>query len=560
MSRTSQIQQLYVGLLGRAADAEGLQYWNDTGLSIAEIANWIVESAEEFPRTDRGEAVNALYANLFNRAPDAEGENYWVNESQVSIDELVLHLIEWADPTDAAALNNRTFVANAYTSANAGEELDLEAAAAVIAEVDHTNKSVSDALDTIGASTADLAALVEELQEAQTNQAEFLKAWGEENDVANATAAEVNIALSKAADKVGVTLTPTITPAQIQAAIDTAKADNEFAVLAAQEALKTQTEIVNETDGLKARVDSYIRSYDIAVAADKTATKSGNALAGALHELGLNNGETYTASFDADSGVLTITDGAAVSTYNGSAWTADALELSDAIKALAVTSQKDEVAADTTSGNAQARLASIDSGATVDLTKPAADQLSGDAAAYATAATELAAAEKVVSDFNKALVEYQEAAVATGTVKSLGDAITAATDAITEDADVELFVVGSKDDTATFIADFLATDGDDLFVLAPQEDTAPASYTVADFGFLGNDVIYAAGYSQGSSIKTGDNSALEFFVTEKSGDTVLTFETSVFGSSAAVQETFDIVLTGVSANDLTFVDGFISVA
>jgi len=152
-STTMQIQEIYVGLLGRAADAEGLAYWKaeiDGGvLSIEELRANIVNEQPEYAANlgslSRTDLVTELYSNLFNRAPDAEGLSYWVTGggSTVNADQLVLALVNGAAVADEAVLANRTEVANYYT--DSGVTYDASAAASAIANVDGSDASVQTA-------------------------------------------------------------------------------------------------------------------------------------------------------------------------------------------------------------------------------------------------------------------------------------------------------------------------------------------------------------------------------------------------------------------------------
>lgn len=120
------VQQLYIGLLGRAAEPEGLNYWVDTitsnKMTLDEVCANFVSSQNEY--TDRTQdfsritTINELYENLFKRAPETEGLVYWSNgEGQnVPVDRLTLALINGAQQTDNIALENKTEVAEYYTN------------------------------------------------------------------------------------------------------------------------------------------------------------------------------------------------------------------------------------------------------------------------------------------------------------------------------------------------------------------------------------------------------------------------------------------------------------
>ena len=76
------ISDMYQTYLGRAPEAEGLNYWNNAlssgSMTADQIANAIKTSAEgqaySAPKT-----VTDLYQTYLGRAPEAEGLNYWTN-------------------------------------------------------------------------------------------------------------------------------------------------------------------------------------------------------------------------------------------------------------------------------------------------------------------------------------------------------------------------------------------------------------------------------------------------------------------------------------------------
>lgn len=100
-----------------------------------------------------------------------------------------------------------------------------------------------------------------------------------------------------------------------------------------------------------------------------------------------------------------------------------------------------------------------------------------------------------------------------------------------------------------------ATSDDDIFV-ADGIDSQIISFGGDDILYVGDGFTLNADDTAGDN---GDNSVLEVWITG-STNAVITVETSVFGSEAETPETFQITLTGVSADDLMFVDGFISLS
>jgi len=159
---SEQIQQIYIGLLGRAADQAGLDYWaaeiNSGALTLEQLRANIVNEQPEYAAGQgsmtRAQAVADLYENLFNRQPEAAGLEYWVNGdgASVNIDQLVLALIAGAAAADQLVLDNKTEVAEYYTAA-AGAEYTADAATAAVDDVDGTRDSVDAAKTAIDSGT-----------------------------------------------------------------------------------------------------------------------------------------------------------------------------------------------------------------------------------------------------------------------------------------------------------------------------------------------------------------------------------------------------------------------
>ncbi|MDR7040423.1 MULTISPECIES: DUF4214 domain-containing protein [Methylobacterium] len=82
---TAEVARLYVGVLDRAPDTGGLEYWSSSlgnGASLTSVAAAFLGSAEygalhPTPLTDT-QFVENLYADALGRAPDAGGQQYWV--------------------------------------------------------------------------------------------------------------------------------------------------------------------------------------------------------------------------------------------------------------------------------------------------------------------------------------------------------------------------------------------------------------------------------------------------------------------------------------------------
>ena len=130
---TADIQKIYLGLLGRPADAEGLAYWNEEiengTLTLEQLRANIVNEQPEFAsgpgQLSRTEFVDQLYVKMFGREPDENAE-YWLTGegANVNLDQLVLAFTDGASEEDTAALNNRATVAQQVTDAGLALEED----------------------------------------------------------------------------------------------------------------------------------------------------------------------------------------------------------------------------------------------------------------------------------------------------------------------------------------------------------------------------------------------------------------------------------------------------
>lgn len=126
MNSIEKIQEIYIGLLGRAADLPGLEYWaaqhKADNLSYDQIRANLVNSQTEYQlglgSMNRGDAVSELYNRFFHRAPETDGFEYWVNGggSTVSFDQLVLALANGASPEDRNILDNKINVSDYFTN------------------------------------------------------------------------------------------------------------------------------------------------------------------------------------------------------------------------------------------------------------------------------------------------------------------------------------------------------------------------------------------------------------------------------------------------------------
>jgi hypothetical protein len=141
----AQIESLYVGYYGRAADPEGMDYWMGealAGLLEGESLTSIMESisyafatsSENAPysalatqtlnpanqqQVDLANAfIEQTYINLFNRNPDAAGQQYWVNQlfaGNIPFGDIVYTIASSAAQTDHSVLWNKLNAATYFT-------------------------------------------------------------------------------------------------------------------------------------------------------------------------------------------------------------------------------------------------------------------------------------------------------------------------------------------------------------------------------------------------------------------------------------------------------------
>jgi hypothetical protein len=147
-----------------------------------------------------------------------------------------------------------------------------------------------------------------------------------------------------------------------------------------------------------------------------------------------------------------------------------------------------------------------------------------------------------IKALNDAIVKLDAAVAVVTKLEALEDAVDAAEENFA-DHDFELPV--------TLEAVTVATDANDIFVAGDVNSTV--------FGMTGDDVLFVgANYARASgNLTTGNNAALEVFVTTSGANTIITIETEVYGSASG--DVITITLTGVPAADVGFANGIITV-
>jgi hypothetical protein len=152
---------------------------------------------------------------------------------------------------------------------------------------------------------------------------------------------------------------------------------------------------------------------------------------------------------------------------------------------------------------------------------------------------------KAITDLEAALALQNTAQNNVDTLATLNDAIE---NAALNFTNIGLSVPQVIEGTAT------GTDANDIWLVGTS-DTVISEFSALDSLYLESD------YALNRSTIAGGNSAdslLEMWLTEESGNSVLTLESTMLGGSADPQATFSITLTGVALADIQLVDNFIT--
>lgn len=133
-------QNLYIGFFGRAADAQGLDYWtnifSDKNLPLT-FPEWVagygvnaditavldafassVETQDLYV-SNNASFINAIYQNGFNRYAEIGGRDYWagqINSGAITRAQAVLSILSSAQGTDGDILTRKTQAAVTLTS------------------------------------------------------------------------------------------------------------------------------------------------------------------------------------------------------------------------------------------------------------------------------------------------------------------------------------------------------------------------------------------------------------------------------------------------------------
>lgn len=563
----SQVQALYVGYLGRAADQAGLDFWTNaiangtsTLESVALGFTLSQEYASKYEGLSNEELAAAIYQNVLGRAADAEGLAFWVGELEKGVqtpETLLAAMINSLGTVDQQTIDNKVYVANVYT-ATAGNAYNAEAGAQIISGVTSSPATVSAALAQLedgqlpglipglglyNAYVTATAAIEAYEAEVAATKADLFSDTDLDDDVI--TSAEADAALS-AAEGARAEVSETSTNVLIAEAADT------------QAALNAAYAALSATG--KQKADAYL-----AAVATAEATKGASDTAVAAEQARLDADVEFTESMKELDGVIvaeTFGDAAALYDFYTDSETSDAdratidkafaeVDSFAQFKAVALVDLADNKA-DAAVGAARSQLSAEDGGATY-LTALEADNTADDLVADAQEADALVASLQAIVDQFTALENAQT------------EALAALNQFDTDNANVVINIDSLADaDPAG------GTAVNDVYFLSGAADNADG--TIANFGTDGNDyILIGSEYSFNSgALTTGNNNALEFFVVQGATGAQLVFESVNYGSSTvtvdaagtatASADATVITLTGLNAADVVVDNGVITVA
>lgn len=585
----NQVQQLYVGLLGRAADQGGLNWWVDQvttgGRTLDDIRASFVTSEEYlslYPATQtRAEMVTQIYQNLFERTPSQGEIDYWAVTDTRPADQLISAFLEFASANDQITISNKVFVANTYTTSVDANNFSKAGAAAAIADVDGTTATVTTALNSISGGTLEGQVPGLSLINAQVAAANAVDTYETANQAAvNTLGATLQLSAAALSGNFASDVTAVVTAAN--AARTSASAEADTSVLVAR-AATADTALTTATNGLSAANRTLANNLTAANTAEQNA-KAGIAsvteVAGV--KAALNADTAATAAIAARTDIDTLyadyvtgtaaqrtaidSEFAGISTYAAfKAAAAKDAAYADAIKATvsAINALDSDTNLPTTTINGFNLTTGLINGVSLTPTF-AADGTVGTADAYLTALTNSVTAHNTLTAAQAADVNVAAANAFQTAYNALTTAETNANTAITN------FSTNTAGVTITDLNGAPAATADkDVFYFA---DAAAATddYIIGNFA-AGDSIVLGSGFTfNNGALSTGNNNAAEFFLVNSNSGVQVVVETTAFGSATTVTDattgvvttTTDnvaiITLTGVTADQLTVVNGVIS--
>jgi len=599
------VQQLYVAYYGRPADQEGQEYWADRldaegeGAIINAFGN-----SEEYAAKAEGQGnatlINAIYLQAFSRGADPEGLAYYagvLERGEKTLAEIATTIINAAGGIDAQTFNARVEAAAAYTAEfGAAADYDLEAAvAAVEAAKPGVNPSaLTEALTTLKTAQDARGDFLEEAYEGN----KFVKAAadtaaGSGNEpTADQIADAINNGTTGEYFDASTLVNNQLANFSADVSSFAGRADAvqdaaiEEGVAKAEKSISDYEKAIAAVDGLALAIRNYNRADDAKDAATvqlAVATAEANGQIGTFDATDNDASNTNvvnsgTTIVDATAVQATIDSTAVdIMTVNARGEFVIAAEYTDlaGITELRddLQAQRDAQVADnnatTNLNSATTALNNLYSNATID-----SNSLVFGATDGVAVATELDSRQTSLEDLNKAIERFEAARSLDDELESVNDNVEDALVAIVDEDDgLGVDVWTAADSTTTIDVDGVSAastaaggtaDIDDDVILYSEDF---ADFTVANFGGTGEDRIY---FGEGFSLvelseawdpteSVGNSATQEIFWEELSGNLTLYVENEAFaGNASTAGDITQITLTGVSAADIEFSNGYLT--
>jgi hypothetical protein len=586
------VTQVYQNLFGRPPEASGLAFWvqalTNKSITVDNMVTTIALAAQGTDKVafDSKVVVAVAFTNALDTAAEQAG-------------------YAGAD-ANTAAKNLLTTIKTAAqaTAAIVPATLDASVAAVIKAGVPFT---LENGLAALGASDAAIVSFLADAKIDLDGDDEM------DDDVTQANiATNLENAITALEDSITDPAFDTATNAGVRAALIAEQVEiNADALVDAQEEMTELTAAVTAVRGLSGAIASYTSATEASDDADEAALVAESSFAGGLSALntryaaadftvvGTGAATTITANVDlngaADGGVSNITvasivDGewevAEVTGFNPANFTgltaliasgnavlaaqANAVEADEAelfaqlevetrdITTAGTTALRDidftviTPAATPTVANIRDELSALrsadnDAGITTFL-----NQVNGFLSTNETLRADAVSDQQDLVDAAQAAVtDLQEAVTNLAAAQALVDELAALNE--TRDAAIADFAANDYNEPAVVSGSAFGTTASDIFL------AGDANATITSFGRSGDDVLYiGSGYTLNSgALTTGNNAVLEVFFVQQGNNTLVTIETEAFGSSSAEPEIV-ITLTGVTASELTFNNGIIT--
>lgn len=582
------VTQVYQNLFGRAPEASGLAFWvqalTNKSITVDNMVTTIATAAQGTDKVafDSKVVVAVAFTNALDTA--AEQAGYSGADANTAAKDLLTTIKTAAQAT--AAIVPATLDSSVATVIKAGVPFTLE-----------------NGLAALGASDAAIVSFLADAEIDLDNDGEMDDDVTQANIATNLTNAED--------DLVGLidnTDFATVTNPGVRAALIAEQVEiNADALVDAQEDLTTVTAAVTAVRGLSGAIASYTSATEASDEADEAALVAQSNFDGGLSALNTRYasanftvvGTTITADVDLNGAtaggvqnivVASIVDGewevAEVTGFNPANFTGlTALITSGntvlAAQANAVEADEAELFAQlevetrditpTGTSNLQGIVFTVIDAADTPTVANIRDELSalrsaGNQTAIDAFLTDVndfltvnvtaradavSAQQDVVDAAQEAVTDLNEAIADLATAQALADELEALNE--TRDAAIADFEANDYNEPAVVSGSAFGTTASDIFL------TGDTNATITSFGRSGDDVLYiGSGYTLNTgALTTGNNAVMEVFFVQQGNNTLVTIETETFGSNSAEPEIV-ITLTGVTASELTFNNGIIT--